>query len=73
MSRPADPRVAFIEAAIWHGPLEPAEAILAAHPGIAGGDMHTAEILGDDALVRRFLAEDRSSVSAKSPPHGGDA
>jgi len=73
MSRPADPRVAFIEAAIWHGGLEPAEAILAAHAEIAGSDIHTAAILGDDALVRRFLAEDPSNVSAKSPPHGGDA
>ena len=73
MSLPNDPRVAFIEAAIWHGPLEPAEAILAAHPGIAGSDLHTAAILGDDAAVRRFLERDPGCVTAKSPPYGGDA
>jgi ankyrin repeat protein len=73
MSRPADPRVAFIEAAIWHGPLEPAEAILAAHPEVARADIHTAAILGDDGAVRRFLERNPASVNAKSPPFGGDA
>lgn len=50
-----DPRTAFIEAAIWHGTLERAEAILAAHPKLASSDIHIAAILGDDAAVRRFL------------------
>ncbi|MBI3981422.1 MAG: ankyrin repeat domain-containing protein [Gemmatimonadetes bacterium] len=68
-----DPRVAFIAAATWHGPLEPAQAILADHPEIAGSDIHTAAILGDDAGVRRFLAFDAGNVTAKSPPYGGDA
>ncbi len=31
----SDLRAAFIDAATWHGTLEPAAAILAAHPEIA--------------------------------------
>lgn len=66
-------RVAFIEAACWHGTLERAEAILAEHPGLRSADIHIAAILGDEAAVRRFLARDPASVRAKSPPWGGDA
>lgn len=68
-----DPRVAFIEAATWHGTLERAEAILAAHPGVASSDIHTAAILGDDPAVRRFLEREPGTASATSPPFGGDA
>ena len=68
-----DTRVAFIEAATWHGSLDTAEQILAAHPELPTSDIHTAAILGDDAAVRRFLAADPASVSAKSAPYGGDA
>jgi ankyrin repeat protein len=68
-----DPLAAFIEAATWHGTLEHAEAILAAHPEVAGANIHTAAILGDDAVVRRFIAQDPKHVTAKSPPYGGDA
>ncbi len=69
-----DPRAAFIEAATWHGDLQGAETILAAHPALAaGGDIHVAAILGDDAAVRRLLAEDPSRATAPSPPYGGDA
>jgi len=68
-----DPRAAFIEAATWHGDLARAEALLAAHPELAGKDIHTAAILGDDAAVRRILAEDPSRATATSPPYGGDA
>ena len=69
-----DPRAAFIEAATWHGDLQGAETILAAHPALAaGGDIHVAAILGDDAAVRRLLAEDPSRATATSPPYGGDA
>ena len=64
---------AFIEAAIWHGTLERAEAILAAHPEVATSGIHVAAVLGDDAAVRRYLAEDRASATATSPPYGGDA
>ena len=68
-----DPRTAFIAAATWHGELEPAQRILAEHPELAGSDIHTAAILGDAAAVKRFLADDPTSVHAKSPPYGGDA
>jgi ankyrin repeat protein len=63
----------FIEAATWHGTLEHAKAILAAHPELASSDIHTAAILGDDAAVRQFIAQDPKNVTAKSPPYGGDA
>ena len=68
-----DARTAFIKAATWHGGLEEAEALLAKHPELASGDIHTAAILGDDRAVQRLLAEDRSNATAKSPPYGGDA
>jgi ankyrin repeat protein len=68
-----DPRVAFIEAATWHGDLEPAEAILAAHPEVASLDIHTAAILGDDAGVRGFLQREPEAATATSAPYGGDA
>ena len=68
-----DVRTQFIHAATWHGSLEEAEAILAAHPELRSSDIHTAAVLGDDALVRRFLEADPQSVHAKSPPYGGDA
>ena len=59
----ANPVAAFIEAAIWHGTLEAAEAILAAHPDIARSSIHVAAILGDDAAVRRFIAADPRNVT----------
>jgi ankyrin repeat protein len=68
-----NPVAAFIEAAIWLGTLDAAEAILAAHPEIARSSIHAAAILGDDATVRRFLALDRANASAKAAPFGGDA
>jgi ankyrin repeat protein len=68
-----DPLTAFIEAATWHGTLKPAEAILAAHPEVAGANIHAAAILGDDTAVCRFIAQDPKNVTAKSPPYGGDA
>lgn len=68
-----DPRAAFLAAATWHGDLEHAEAILAAHPELRSGDLHTAATLGDDATVRQVLAHDPASVNAKSAPYGGDA
>lgn len=73
MTEPADVRTAFIQAATWHGPLEPAQAILAAHPALASGDIHVAAILGDDGEVRRLLALDPASHSARIPPYGADA
>src|SRR5947208_11979693 len=66
-------RDAFLAAAMWHGSLAPAEAILAAHPELASSDIHTAAVLGDDGAVRRFLAQDPTSATRSSAPHGGDA
>ena len=69
----SDPRSRFLAAALWHGPLDEAQSILAAHPEIASSDIHTASILGDDDAVRRFLAEDPARATEKSGPHGWDA
>jgi hypothetical protein len=69
----ASTRVTFINAATWHGPLQPAEASLAEHPDLARSDIHTAAILGDDAAVRSFIEDDAANVISKSPPYGGDA
>ncbi len=68
-----DPRSAFIEASVWHGSLDHAETILAAHPEVASSDIHTAAILGDDAAVRRFLALDPANATAQGGPRGWDA
>lgn len=68
-----EPRAAFIRAATWHGSLDDAEALLARHPELRAGDIHTAAILGDDRAVQRFLAQDPANATAKSPPYGGDA
>jgi ankyrin repeat protein len=69
----ANPVAAFIEAAIWHGTLDAAEAILAAHPEIAHNSIHVAAILGDDAAVRRLIAADPRNVTKKEDPYDGDA
>ena len=66
-------RTAFLEEAMWHGTLAAAEALLATHPELRTSDIHTAAVLGDDVLVRKFLDQDPASVHAKSPPYGGDA
>jgi len=51
-----DPRASFLAAGTWHGSLEQAEAILAAHPEVASSDIFPAAVLGDDAAVRRGRA-----------------
>jgi ankyrin repeat protein len=68
-----DPRGSFIEAAVWHGTLDEAKAILAAHPEIASSDIYVAALLGDESAVRRFLARDPASATAKSAPLDWDA
>lgn len=80
MVKTGDPIAEFIEAACVpldsghsSGTLERAEAILAAHPEVAGGNIHTAAILGDDAAVRQFLAHDAGNAKVKGGPHGWDA
>ena len=73
MAEEEDPRARFIDAALWHGPIEEASVILAAHPEIAGSDIHVAAILGDEMAVRRFLALDPSNATSKGGPRGWDA
>jgi ankyrin repeat protein len=67
-----DPRAAFLRAATWHGSLKEAEPILAAHPELASGDIHTAAVFGDDGAVRRFLERDPANATARSGPYGAD-
>jgi ankyrin repeat protein len=69
----SDSRTDFIKEAIWHGSLERANSILSEHPELRSSDIHTAAILGDDASVRRFLAQDSRNATATSAPYGGDA
>lgn len=73
MAAQSDPLAAFIEAAIWHGTLDAAAAILAAHPEIARSGIHAAAILGDDATVRRFISVDPANATRKERPYDGDA
>src|SRR5258706_5880836 len=73
MTESDDPRAAFIDASLWHGSIDRSEAILAAHPEIAGSDIHIAAILGDDAAVRRLLELDAANATAKGGPRGWDA
>jgi ankyrin repeat protein len=68
----AETRTAFLEAALWHGSLESAQALLADHPELAAGDIHTAAVVGDAAAVRTFVERDAASVNATSEPYGGE-
>ena len=74
-----DPLTAFIEAACVprdahaSGALDRANAILAAHPDVASRDIHAAAILGDESGVRRFIARDPASATAKGGPRLWDA
>ena len=69
----SDPRVAFLTAATWHGDLDEANALLRGHPELESADIHTAAVLGDDAAVRRLLAEDSGNATTTSPPYGANA
>jgi ankyrin repeat protein len=79
MSEIDDSVAAFIEAAcvpreVSHASatLEKAQAILASHPAVAGHDILTAAILGDEAAVRRFLTNDPSCATTKGSTRGWD-
>src|SRR5256885_6973354 len=65
-----DPRADFLLAATWHGTLESAAAVLAAHPEIAGSDIYTAPVLGDAVPVQRFLALEPANAAAQGRPRG---
>jgi ankyrin repeat protein len=76
----SDPVAAFIEAACVprdalhsSGTLERAEAILAAHPGVAHHDIYTSAVLGDAEGVLRLVTHDVRNASAKGGPYGWDA
>ncbi len=55
------------------GTLADAEALLAAHPDLAAGDVHVAAVLGDSAGVRRMLEQDSERATARGGPYGWDA
>ena len=63
----------FIDAAIWHGGLDRANALLSADPSLARSSLFTAAILGDDEAVRRFLAENPAAATATAGPYGASA
>ena len=80
MAEASLPLAEFVEAACapldsGHatGTLEHAQALLAAHPQVAGASIYAAAILGDDGGVRRFVAEDGGSAARKGGPRGWDA
>ena len=68
-----DPRAEFIDVSVWHGSLERAHEILAAHPEVASSDIHTAAVLGDHDAVGRFLSADAANATAKGGPRNWDA
>src|SRR5215472_15913384 len=68
-----DPRAEFINASVWHGSLDRAREILAAHPEVASSDIHTAALLADHEAVARFLAADPANATAKGGPRNWDA
>ena len=68
-----DPRAEFINASVWHGSLDRAKEILAAHPEVATSDIHTAALLGDHETVARFLAVNPADATAKGGPRNWDA
>ncbi|MGH9163791.1 MAG: ankyrin repeat domain-containing protein [Vicinamibacteraceae bacterium] len=56
--------------------MERAEAVLAAHPEISGGDaydIYTAAILGAAAAIRRFVENDAAAATVKGGPLRWDA
>ncbi len=75
-----DPAAAFIEVGCvprhsghGTGTLEYAELILARYPHVATANIHTAAILGDDATLKKLLAENPHNATAKGGPHQWDA
>jgi ankyrin repeat protein len=75
-----DPVAAFIraasvplDAAHVSGTLDEATALLAAHPDLPARSIYAAAALGDEAAVKRFLAQRPEYASAKGGPHGWDA
>lgn len=65
----SDARDVFLKAAVWHGTLDAADALLLQQPDLARRDIFTAAVLGDDAGVRHFLMEDPQSATLESGPY----
>lgn len=61
----------FLSVASWHGPLDQARAMLAEDPSLPAASIHTAAVVGDEALVRQFIAADPAAVGALAGPHLG--
>jgi hypothetical protein len=72
-SLPQGPKAEFIDVSVWHGSLDRAQEVLAAHPEVASSDIHTAALLGDHEAVERFLAQDPANATAKGGPRNWDA
>ncbi len=79
MSPTNDVMMEFLEAACvprdsGHatGTLDRAEAIRAAHPGLADRSIYAAAVLGDDGAVRRLIARDPGAATAAGGPHDWD-
>ena len=70
---PQDPKAEFINVSVWHGSLDRAREILAAHPEVASSDIYIAALLGDHEAVARFLADDPANATAKGGPRNWDA
>lgn len=76
---PADLVNAFLEAASVpldshaSGSLDEASKILTAYPHLAGAGIYTAAVLGDEAAVRAWLAQDAESATRKGGPREWDA
>lgn len=68
----AELRRQFLEAALWHGPLDEANNLLSANPDLARSDIHVAAVLADEDVVREVLAADPTAVGRPSPPFDGD-
>ncbi len=55
------------------GTLDRASELLVQHPQVAGANLYTAAVLGDDALVLGTLANDPRAATMKGGPFGWDA
>lgn len=64
---------AFIEAATWHGDLKKADQMLEEYPELCSLTIHTAAICGNHFQIKKFIAEDATSVHETAAPFGGTA
>jgi ankyrin repeat protein len=62
-----------LDASHASGDVDRANELLDQHPQIAGANIYTAAVLGDEGLLRGTLANDPRSATTKGGPHGWDA